>query len=358
MGFDFNCLKNVFSLVREVSGAKGKINYMDLGLKLVKLTGPYIVQYLGTVNRPPRVDVAEAFQQAAETEGFKPWEAPAQKSGKFRALFIGINYYGTRAELSGCCNDVKQILATLQKKRFPIDEASILVDEEGFPGANGLPTRDNIVRYMAWLVKDAKAGDVLFMHFSGHGTQTRALSDSEEAFDQCIAPVDFERNGCILDDDIFKILLRSLPHGVRLTVVFDCCHSGSMLDLPYTFVGGRSVRSGVTGHMQRIRRGNNCDGDVLMISGCADEQTSADVANAAAFGTGATGAGGAATQCLTYTILKTSNLSYQDMLIATRDMLKKKRFTQVPQLSASKPIDLQREFSLMKVFEVDPAVAQ
>ncbi|RNF00747.1 metacaspase [Trypanosoma rangeli] len=356
MGFDFNCLTKVLGLVKEVHGARGKMNYMDLGLKLIKLAGPYVVQYIGTVNRPPRVEVEEAFQQAEEAEGFKPWEAPVQKSGMCRALFIGINYYGTRAELSGCCNDVKQVLATLQKKRFPIDEMCILVDEEDFPGATGLPTRSNIVRYMAWLVKDAKAGDVLFMHFSGHGTQTRALQDSDESFDQCIAPLDFERYGCILDDDIFKILLGRLPAGVRFTVVFDCCHSGTMLDLPYTFMGSRSLRSGVTGHMQRIRRGNTCEGDVLMISGCADEQTSADVTNTATLGMSTAGAGGAATQCLTYVILKEGNLSYHDMLIATRDMLRKKRFTQVPQLSASKPIDLQRKFSLVKTFDVDHAV--
>ncbi|PWU91912.1 putative metacaspase [Trypanosoma cruzi] len=104
-------------------------------------------------------------------------------------------------------------------------------------------------------------------------------------FDQCLAPVDFSTNGCILDNDIFRILLSGLPQGVRLTVVFDCCHSGSMLDLPYTFVGSRSLSRSVAGHMQRIRKGNDCAGDVLMISGCADEQTSADVSNAATFGT-------------------------------------------------------------------------
>ncbi|KAF8296371.1 putative metacaspase [Trypanosoma cruzi] len=357
MGFNFGCLLNMCSTVLKPGGAPGSINYMEIGLNLIKIAAPYIVQYLGIMERPPRVDFEEFFQQAEVTRGFKPWEAPTHVSGTFRALFIGINYYGTSAELSGCCNDVKQIIATLQRKRIPIDEMSILVDERGFPGANGLPTRDNIVRYMAWLVGGAKPGDVLFMHYSGHGTHTRATSDTEEKFDQCLAPVDFSTNGCILDNDIFRILLSGLPQGVRLTVLFDCCHSGSMLDLPYTFVGSRSLSRSVAGHMQRIRKGNDCAGDVLMISGCADEQTSADVSNAATCGTCTSGAGGAVTQCLAYTILKFSNLSYQDMLIATRDMLRRKGFTQVPQLSASKPINLQQKFSLMTTFEVDPAVA-
>ncbi|ORC85818.1 metacaspase [Trypanosoma theileri] len=351
MGCDFGCLLKLLGL-----DAKNT-SYVELGLQLIKIAGPYIVQYLGEVNRPPNVDVDEAFEQAGNTQGYQPWEAPSPGSGTVRALFIGINYYGTSAQLSGCCNDVKQMLATFQKKKFPINEVNILVDEKDFPGRTEQPTRANIIRYMAWLVKDAKPGDVLFLHFSGHGTHTRALQDAEEEQDQCIVPVDFRSNGCILDDDINKILVSRLPPGVRLTAVFDCCHSGSMLDLPFTFVGNRSLCRAANCHMQRIRSGNDSEADVLMISGCADEQTSADVGNTATFGTGTSGAGGAATQCLTYILLKNKHRSYQDTIIATRDMLRRKRFQQVPQLSATKPIDLQQEFSLIKPFQIDPSVA-
>ncbi|KEG07460.1 metacaspase [Trypanosoma grayi] len=357
MGFDFSCISQIFGVVQKTRAAGGGINYFDIGKQLIKIAGPYIVQYLGEVQRPPKVDIEEAFNDASQAESFKPWEGPSHEGGTVRVLLIGINYYGTKAQLSGCCNDVKQIIATLQKKKFPIDQMSILVDEQGFPGRTNQPTRANIIRYMAWLVKDAKPGDVLFLHYSGHGTQTRAEKDSEEEYDQCIAPVDYDTAGCIVDDDIFDILVRRLPKGVRFTAVFDCCHSGSMLDLPFTFVGSRGLRSASVGHMQRIRRNNDAVADVLMISGCADEQTSADVGNTASFGTGSTGAGGAATQCLTYTLLKTNHLSYHDMLIATRDMLQRKRFKQVPQLSSSKAIDLHQEFSLTRPFEVDASVA-
>ncbi|KAH9598037.1 hypothetical protein LSM04_001789 [Trypanosoma melophagium] len=350
MGCDLGCL------LRLLGAAGHNGTYVDMGMELIKLACPYVVQYLGEVNRPDDVNVDEAFEEARETRGFRPWAGPTLRTGNVRALLIGINYYGTSAQLSGCCNDVKQMLATFQKKKFPINEMNILVDERGFPGSTAQPTRANIILYMAWLVKDAKPGDVLFLHYSGHGTQTRALQDSDEQYDQCIAPADFQASGCILDNDINKILVSRLPKGVRLTAVFDCCHSGSMLDLPFTFVGYRSVRRSVNCHMKRIRRGNNSDADVLMISGCADEQTSADVGNAATFGTGASGAGGAATQCLTYTLLKTRNLSYQDTIIATRDMLRKKRFQQVPQLSATKAINLQQEFSLIKPFDVDRSI--
>ncbi|CCD13973.1 unnamed protein product [Trypanosoma congolense IL3000] len=331
-------------------------DYINLGMQLLNSAAPYIVQSIGTQKPPPRVDTKAAFESAEGARGARLWDAPPLPGGTVRALFIGINYYGTSAKLSGCCNDVRQILATLQKKRFPINEAVILVDEDNFPGRTDQPTRANIVRYLAWLVKDARPGDVLFLHYSGHGTQAKASGDSDEMYDQCVAPVDYERNGCIVDDDIHKILFSRLPCGVRLTAVFDCCHSGSILDLPFTYVcpadGGRTSSP----RMKRIRQGNDVQADVMMISGCSDEQTSADVKNTAAFGTGTTGAGGAATQCLTHMLLNNENLSYGSLLANTREMLKKKRFTQVPQLSASRAIDLRCTFSLSHKFVEDPAV--
>jgi hypothetical protein len=35
------------------------------------------------------------------------------------------------------------------------------------------------------------------------------------------------QSGAIVDDELFELLVRPLPAGCRLTVVFDCCHSGS-----------------------------------------------------------------------------------------------------------------------------------
>ena len=40
----------------------------------------------------------------------------------------------------------------------------------------------------------------------------------------------------IIDDEIFDILVAPLPKGVRLTAITDCCHSGSVFDLPYSYV--------------------------------------------------------------------------------------------------------------------------
>ncbi|CAD2222644.1 Caspase domain containing protein, putative [Angomonas deanei] len=321
---------------------------------------PYIVQYIGEVARPDAVDVNQAFQDAGTAESFKPYEVSEQDkyaNGDVRALLIGINYYGTSAQLSGCVNDVKQELASFQKTGFPVEKMAILVDEKDFPNVTALPTRANIIKYMAWLVKDTKEGDVLFMHYSGHGSQTKSNGkDKYEEYDQVICPSDYSSAGCIVDNDIFDILASQLPKGVRLTVLFDCCHSGSMMDLPYQFVGGDGLTSSTDAHMKQVRQENYSKGDILMISGCMDTQTSADVGNTATLGNGTSGAGGAATQCLTYTLLNSKGLSYRDTVIKTRDMLKKKRFEQVPQLSASKPLDLTTKFSMINLFGVDDSL--
>jgi metacaspase-1 len=352
MGFDMNCIYQLCGAANSSRGADGHVDWVQLGMNLIKVAGPYIVSYIGEVKRPDPVNIDQAFQDADNTDSFHPYEVPTYEHGDVRALLVGINYYGSSAELSGCVNDVRQELATFQKTKFPVDEMAILVDESDFPNVTAQPTRENIIKYMAWLVKGAQAGDVLFMHYSGHGTQTKSI-DEYENYDQVICPVDYASAGCIVDNDIFKILAETLPAGVRLTVLFDCCHSGSMLDLPYTFVGSSGVSSSGSYHMQQIRRNNFTAGDVLMISGCMDTQTSADVGNTATLGNGTTGAGGAATQCLTYILLNTQNLTYTETMVKTREMLTKKRFEQVPQLSASKPINLNSKFSLMQPFQID-----
>ena len=47
--------------------------------------------------------------------------------------------------------------------------------------------------------------------------------------------MDFKQAGHIVDDEMHHLLVRPLQPGVRLTCIFDCCHSGSALDLPYIY---------------------------------------------------------------------------------------------------------------------------
>lgn len=71
----------------------------------------------------------------------------------------------------------------------------ILTDDT--PDLCAFPTRENIMRAMEWLVKDARANDSLFFHYSGHGGQSVAFLDNVNGYEDTILPVDFQQAGHI-----------------------------------------------------------------------------------------------------------------------------------------------------------------
>jgi hypothetical protein len=51
--------------------------------------------------------------------------------------------------------------------------------------------------------------------------------------DETILPTDHKKAGQIVDDELNALLVRPLAQGVTLHALMDCCHSGTVLDLPY-----------------------------------------------------------------------------------------------------------------------------
>jgi len=304
-------------------------------------------------------------------------------NGNKKALFIGINYTGTAAQLKGCINDVKNISA-LVCQRFGFRNCLYLTDEQQDP--NKKPTYNNIIEGMKWLVSGAKPGDSLFFHYSGHGG-TAKDSDSDEAdgYDETILPLDYQSAGQIVDDVIYDNLVNPLPQGCRLTAIFDSCHSGTVLDLPYTYqcdgqveviendvrkevfkkalglVGGflsgdqsqiassllglfdGSLTSLLSGGSQSSSGNQNAikkrrhDADVIQFSGCKDNQTSAD----AKINNEATGA---MSYALITVLSQNQNISYSQLLTQIRQVMKQKNFSQIPQLSTSHPMNMNETF--------------
>ncbi|KAI0190726.1 caspase domain-containing protein [Xylaria flabelliformis] len=156
-------------------------------------------------------------------------------SGRRKALLVGINYFGQRGQLRGCINDVRNMSSYLAEHfGYKREDMVILTDDQQNPMSQ--PTKQNLLRAMHWLVKDARPNDSLFFHYSGHGGQTKDLDgDEEDGYDEVIYPVDFRQVGHITDDEMHRIMVRPLQAGVRLTAIFDSCHSGTALDLPYIY---------------------------------------------------------------------------------------------------------------------------
>ncbi|KAF9807954.1 hypothetical protein IEO21_07989 [Rhodonia placenta] len=132
-------------------------------------------------------------------------------TGRKKALCIGINYKGQHNELHGCINDARNVQRFLIKHyNYQAENIFMLTDDT--PNLHHQPTRANIIDAMRWLVRDAQPHDSLFLHYSGHGGQTKDLDGDEvDGLDEVIFPVDYKWTGHIVDD------VKPLPRGCRLT---------------------------------------------------------------------------------------------------------------------------------------------
>jgi len=159
---------------------------------------------------------------------------PPSATGTRRAVMIGINYVGDNpGELSGCHNDVINMKKYIMDVHgFEEENIKILMDD----GENIEPTGENIIEAYRTIVAESEAGDAIFLHYSGHGTKMRDDDgDEDDGYDEALVPRDYQTNGCIRDDDLYDILIKDLPDGVTMFSLMDCCHSGTILDLPYHF---------------------------------------------------------------------------------------------------------------------------
>ncbi|CAO2823165.1 unnamed protein product [Amaranthus hypochondriacus] len=142
-----------------------------------------------------------------------------------KAVLIGINYPGTKAELKGCINDVTRMRqCLLERYGFDEQDITILIDTDD---SYDQPTGKNIRRALQDLVRSAQPDDFLFVHYSGHGTRLPAETgeDDDTGFDECIVPSDMN----LITDEDFKELVCQVPEGCRITIVSDSCHSGGLI---------------------------------------------------------------------------------------------------------------------------------
>jgi hypothetical protein len=155
-----------------------------------------------------------------------------EHSGQYRALLIGINYVGSSAELRGCHNDIDTMTRYITDQGYADGEIKVLLDD----GEHEEPTKQGIEDALSWLSSGAQAGDSLFFHYSGHGASVRDDDgDEDDGKDEALVPVDYKEAGLLRDDQVFQLLVGPLAEGVQLTCILDCCHSGTILDLPYMF---------------------------------------------------------------------------------------------------------------------------
>lgn len=242
-----------------------------------------------------------------------------------RALLIGINYIGSSCELNGCINDTHNVQKLLVGQ-FNYDNSNIILLDDS--GSNPLkPTKENILKYLKQCVSNTLVGDTLFIHYSGHGSQVIDIDGDEKnnietpGMDSVLCPCDYGKHpgssGFILDDEL-KVIINKLPGGSKLRAFFDCCHGATMFDLPYIY------RNGSFSCVEKLNEGTD---DCLTISGCRDNQTSADAFIARQY-----------SGALTWALLKVLNnvgkvpTTWFSVLSVTQHYLATDSYTQVPVL--------------------------
>ena len=277
---------------------------------------------------------------------------PTSRPPRRTALLVGINYNNNpNATLNGCYNDVVNVSQYL-RATLGYDSTAITILTDGNRGAAGArtasavpPTRQNIIAGMAALVSGMVAGDEAVFHFSGHGSLVRDTNgDEATGLDSCLCPLDYNApasaaGGIITDDEIRALLVNHVPRGARLYVILDCCHNGTGCDVRYKYedfsllLRPPSRRNPAIWRTQQKAFINgkyaNTEGDVFMISGSRDEQTSADAYINNAFA-------GALTYAV-FSILRANQAtirtySWSSLLRDVRHFMRIKRYSQIPQV--------------------------
>ncbi|XP_012449543.1 metacaspase-9 [Gossypium raimondii] len=144
--------------------------------------------------------------------------------GTKRAVLVGCNYPKTQFSVHGCVNDVKAIRGVILDIGFKESDVNVLTDA---PGSPVLPTGANIKDALNRMVNKAKAGDILFFYFSGHGTRIPIFQPGQP-FKQDEAIVACDLN--LVTDVDFSRLVNRLPEGASFTILSDSCHSGGLIE--------------------------------------------------------------------------------------------------------------------------------
>lgn len=192
------------------------------------------------------------------------------------ALIIATNYPNTNNQLNGCINDANNIHAFLLTIGFAQNEIIMITDE--YDTIEGrAPIRQNIELALVDIARRTHAENgpnLVWVSYSGHGAyQFDNSGDETDGRDEVLCPRDCDTAGMISDDWIKAQFIMQLAPQCTMIGLFDCCHSGTICDLPYTYnrkiaADKRPIFGGTNIAVPAAR--------AYTISGCRDSQTSAD----------------------------------------------------------------------------------
>jgi hypothetical protein len=161
----------------------------------------------------------------------------------FFALLIGIDHYEPNPyfkSLRGAVRDIDKV-ADYLKISLKISDERITRLTAPLPDSNSLadvraarqeipPTYQNIVDAFSSITTSANTGDLVYIHYSGHGGRVKTIFaelKGEGQFDEGLVPMDVGDRGHYLRDvEMTTLLKRMTDKGLIVTVIFDSCHAG------------------------------------------------------------------------------------------------------------------------------------
>lgn len=202
-----------------------------------------------TVNQPIE-DEENAFSQNGSSE----------EPGEVHVLIFALDYKRTQNPLS-CSIDGRNMEQLVACCEIPRENVRAMYDDECTKEAAEEAIRDVAGR--------CGEGDTFVLYYSGHGTNLKDVSGDEddgqdEAF--CFVTPDGQvsRESCMTDDDFSNLLIECCEEQVKIVILTDCCHSGTICDFG-------------------TERGSWQGRHALSITGCLDSQTSGDIGRGGIF---------------------------------------------------------------------------
>ena len=271
---------------------------------------------------------------------FKKKTFKLRKDGKKKALLVGINYTGTTSALRGCINDVSDVKKMLLSQGYEEQNIRVMTDD-----TKEQPTKHRIMIGLLWLLDNKENKEVdLFFHYSGHGSWTVDRSGDEvDGRDEALCPLDYQRNGLIHDDVLKKFIQDRITPKAKLYCLIDACHSGSIFDLRFNVTVDEIKKEGdainasfkVEAHTYDDIKGNIC-----VLSGCEDSETSADAY-----------IGGRFQGALTHSFLQALQMNsykvtYEKLMKDIYQVIKTGNYNQNPTMSSNRTVVFENDFKL------------
>ena len=211
---------------------------------------------------------------------------------------MGISNYSSNSatqwtDIHGA-NDVELLATTLKSQQFKITKVT-----------NQQATAKRIRKELISLANSCKPGDMVYIHFSGHGQPFEDKNgDEEDGWDEAIIPYDaqkvyikgkYEGANHILDDELngyFNQIRNKVGTKGFLCVVIDACHSGGaargdeLEEDDEIFIrgtqdgfssNGRAYRPRINTNAHFVINSTGTQGGILILEACRSYQSNCEI---------------------------------------------------------------------------------